>query len=157
MLIYFSQHLDEDVRRERNLVLGNNEITQSSVILVRDLAKRFEKKKGKSKEKRVYYAVDHLNFLVQRRACFGLLGTTFYHSKRRCYCFSRLGANGAGKTTTFRMLINDIKPSAGDIIINGKNINQSVCFGRLGDSEIYRFLLCSNVIWKSAFVHSSIG
>ena len=40
----------------------------------------------------------------------------------------RSGANGAGKTTTFRMLINDIKPSAGQIVINGININQSVCF-----------------------------
>ena len=31
-----------------------------------------------------------------------------------------LGANGAGKTTTFRMLVNDIKPSSGEIIINWK-------------------------------------
>lgn len=38
------------------------------------------------------------------------------------------GANGAGKTTTFRMLINDIKPSAGQIIINGKDINEMVVF-----------------------------
>jgi ABC-type multidrug transport system ATPase subunit len=37
-----------------------------------------------------------------------------------------LGANGAGKTTTFRMLINDLKPTSGDIIINGKNINKMV-------------------------------
>jgi ABC-2 type transport system ATP-binding protein len=37
-----------------------------------------------------------------------------------------LGANGAGKTTTFRMLINDLKPTSGEIIINGKNINKIV-------------------------------
>ena len=80
-MVCLLQHLDEDVRRERDLVLGNNELTQSSVILVRDLAKRFKKKKGKSKKKIAYYAVDHLNFLVQRKACFGLLGTTFFHSK----------------------------------------------------------------------------
>jgi len=37
-----------------------------------------------------------------------------------------LGANGAGKTTTFRMLINDLQPTTGDIFINGKNINTIV-------------------------------
>ena len=36
------------------------------------------------------------------------------------------GANGAGKTTTFRMLINDLKPTSGEIIINGRNINKIV-------------------------------
>ena len=37
-----------------------------------------------------------------------------------------LGVNGAGKTTTFRMLINDLKPTSGQIIINGKDINKMV-------------------------------
>jgi ABC-2 type transport system ATP-binding protein len=37
-----------------------------------------------------------------------------------------VGANGAGKTTTFRMLINDLKPTSGEIAINGKNINKMV-------------------------------
>ncbi|CAF4375704.1 unnamed protein product, partial [Rotaria sordida] len=32
--------------------------------------------------------------------------------------------NGAGKATTFRMLINDLKPTSGKIIINGKDINK---------------------------------
>jgi ABC-type multidrug transport system ATPase subunit len=39
-----------------------------------------------------------------------------------------LGANGAGKTTTFRMLINDLKPTSGEIFINGRNINKIVVF-----------------------------
>jgi len=58
-------------------------------------------------------AVDHLNFRVTKRSCFGLLG-----------------ANGAGKTTTFRMLINDLKPTAGDIFINRKNITRTVRYLR---------------------------
>jgi ABC-2 type transport system ATP-binding protein len=37
-----------------------------------------------------------------------------------------IGANGAGKTTTFRMLINDLRPTSGEIIINGININKTV-------------------------------
>lgn len=91
------------------MILDDNETTTSSVILVRDLVKQFKKKKSKSTGNQIYFAVNHLNFHVQKRACFGLLG-----------------ANGAGKTTTFRMLVNDIKPSSGKIIINGKNINEMV-------------------------------
>ena len=71
-----------------------------------------------------------------------------------------LGANGAGKTTTFRMLVNDIKPSSGKIIINGKNINEMVgvlFFNR----EINQFncssYIFSNEIWKLDSVHNLIG
>ncbi len=79
------------------------------MILVRDLVQRFKKRKEKSIRSRIYTAVDHLNFRVAKRSCFGLLG-----------------ANGAGKTTTFRMLINDLKPISGEIIINRRNINKIV-------------------------------
>ncbi|UJR36715.1 hypothetical protein I4U23_029431 [Adineta vaga] len=99
-------HLDDDVRNERQAVLQESSSSyspsaSSSVVLVRDLLQRFKKRNN------IYTAVDHLNFRVTKRSCFGLLG-----------------ANGAGKTTTFRMLINDLKPTSGDIIINGKNINK---------------------------------
>ncbi|CAF1369748.1 unnamed protein product, partial [Rotaria sordida] len=99
---------DEDVRRERQLILHDNETTKSSVIVVGDLVKEFKEGKSKSNDKSTYLAVNHLNFHVQKRACFGLLG-----------------ANGAGKTTTFRILVNDIKSTSGKIIINGRNINQT--------------------------------
>ncbi|CAF4304068.1 unnamed protein product [Rotaria sp. Silwood2] len=98
--------LDEDVRQERQTILQDNETKTSSVIVVEDLVKQFKKRKSKSNEKQNYLAVNHLNFHVQKRACFGLL------------------ANGAGKTTTFRVLVNDIKSTSGKIIINGKNINE---------------------------------
>jgi ABC-type oligopeptide transport system ATPase subunit len=49
-------------------------MTTSSVILVRDLVKQFQKRKSKSSGKQIYMAVNHLNFHVQKRACFGLLG-----------------------------------------------------------------------------------
>ncbi|CAF0914028.1 unnamed protein product [Rotaria sp. Silwood1] len=100
-------HLDEDVRNERRLLFEENSLSTSSVILVRDVVKRFKKRKEKSLQRRIFTPVDHLNFHVTKRSCFGLLG-----------------ANGAGKTTTFRMLINDLKPTSGEIIINGKDINK---------------------------------
>ncbi|CAF5225844.1 unnamed protein product, partial [Rotaria magnacalcarata] len=89
-------NLDEDVKLERRLILQDNPIATESVIVVKDLVKAFNSEKKQSNGDRVYLAVNHLNFHVQKRACFGLLG-----------------ANGAGKTTTFRMLINDIKSTSG--------------------------------------------
>ncbi|CAF4073177.1 unnamed protein product, partial [Rotaria sp. Silwood2] len=100
--------LDKDVRDERRIILNNRELSTSAVVLVRDLVQQFKKRKGKSLFSPYFTAVDHLNFYVSKQSCFGLLG-----------------ANGAGKTTTFRMLINDIQPTTGEIIINGKNINQT--------------------------------
>ncbi|CAF3997885.1 unnamed protein product [Rotaria sp. Silwood2] len=85
-------HLDEDVRIERESILQEHQSSASTVILVRDLVKQFTKRKEKSFTRRIYTAVDHLNFRVPTRSCFG--------------------ANGAGKTTTFRMLIDDIKPTS---------------------------------------------
>jgi ABC-type glutathione transport system ATPase component len=70
--------LDEDVRRERQLISHDNETTKSSVVLVKDLVKTFKKRKTKSSGNRIYTAVDHLNFHVQTRACFGLLGTGWF-------------------------------------------------------------------------------
>jgi ABC-2 type transport system ATP-binding protein len=50
-------------------------------------------------------AVDNLSFSVPGGEIFGLLGP-----------------NGAGKTTTVKMMVGMIKPSAGDIRINGHDI-----------------------------------
>lgn len=38
-------------------------------------------------------------------------------------CFALLGVNGAGKTTTFKALTKEIYPSAGDVYINGNDID----------------------------------
>ncbi|CAF3485087.1 unnamed protein product [Rotaria sp. Silwood1] len=90
------------------MILNNRGLFTSTVVLVRDLVQQFKKRKRKLLFSPYFTAVDHLNFYVPKQSCFGLLG-----------------ANGAGKTTTFRMLINDIQPTAGEILINGKNINQT--------------------------------
>ncbi len=118
--------MDEDVRNERRLILQENSSSSSSVILVRDLVQRFKKRKEKSIHRRIYTAVDHLNFRVTKRSCFGLLGISLFSHLLCFFYVDILGANGAGKTTTFRMLINDLKPTSGEIIINGKNINKIV-------------------------------
>ena len=54
-------------------------------------------------------AVDNLSFEVKEGEIFGLLG-----------------ANGAGKTTTFRMIMNLLDPTSGEITLNGKQIDYDV-------------------------------
>ena len=100
-------------------------LSTSFVVLVRDLVQRFKKRKAKSFKDRIYTAVDHLNFRVAKKSCFGLLGISLSLS---CifHIYIIIGANGAGKTTTFRMLINDLQPTSGEIFINGIDINKTV-------------------------------
>ncbi len=56
-----------------------------------------------------FLAVDNLSFDVKEGEIFGLLGV-----------------NGAGKTTTFRMILNLIEPTSGNITLDGKKIDYSV-------------------------------
>ena len=56
-----------------------------------------------------FLAVDNLSFEVKEGEIFGLLGV-----------------NGAGKTTTFRMIINLLDPTSGNITLDGKPIDYSV-------------------------------
>jgi len=39
-------------------------------------------------------------------------------------CFALLGVNGAGKTTTFKSLTREIKPTSGEIIVQGMDIQR---------------------------------
>lgn len=52
-------------------------------------------------------AVDNLNLTINDGEIFGFLGP-----------------NGAGKTTTIKMLVGILKPTSGEILINGKNIEK---------------------------------
>ncbi len=54
-------------------------------------------------------AVDNLSFEVKKGEIFGLLGE-----------------NGAGKTTTFRIIMGLLKPDAGNVTLNGKEIDYSL-------------------------------
>jgi len=62
---------------------------------------------GLTKMYRGLRAVDHLNLEVRKGIVFGFLGP-----------------NGAGKTTTIRMMAGVLKPTEGQIIIDGKDISK---------------------------------
>ena len=53
-----------------------------------------------------YLAVDKINFNVEKNKTVGLLGP-----------------NGCGKTTTIGMILGLVSPTAGEILIEDKNIN----------------------------------
>lgn len=69
--------------------------TSQTVVKAHDLTKQFG----------TFTAVNHINFEVQRGEVFGLLGP-----------------NGAGKTTAFKMLCGLLKPTSGQALINGLDL-----------------------------------
>ena len=72
-------------------------VTMADSIVVRDLVKTF-KRRGQPEVR----AVDGLTFAVRRGSIFGLLGP-----------------NGAGKTTTLKMLTTLLRPTSGEIAVEG--------------------------------------
>lgn len=69
------------------------------MLELKDVSKEFESKK----------AVKHISFKVQNGKILGLVGR-----------------NGAGKSTTFRMILNIIEPSSGEILYDNKKITREV-------------------------------
>ncbi len=84
--------------------------------------------KGLSKRFKDFDAVKNLSFTVNQGDVYGFLGQ-----------------NGAGKSTTIRMLLKLIKPTAGEIIFSGKNIQQDNDILRqtgaiIEKPDLYKFL-----------------
>ncbi|XP_076760468.1 lipid droplet defective [Xylocopa sonorina] len=98
---------DEDVSKERMRVEGG---MSDDILQTVKLRKEYRSVYGTN------VAVQNLSIGVQAGKCFGLLGT-----------------NGAGKSTTFRMLTTEIIPTAGRIILGGKEIGSGpLCSGEVG-------------------------
>lgn len=70
-------------------------IENGRAIEVRNLVKEYDK----------FRAVDNLNFHINKGEIFGLLGS-----------------NGAGKTTTLQILTGLLKPTQGEVIVGGYNV-----------------------------------
>ena len=61
--------------------------------------------KNLTKKYNGFFAVKNLNLKIRKGEVFGFLGP-----------------NGAGKTTSIKMLTGILKPTKGEILINGKNV-----------------------------------
>lgn len=98
---------DDDVARERLRIEAG---------MVDDILKTVKLRKEYRSVYGTNVAVQNLSFGVQAGRCFGLLGV-----------------NGAGKSTTFKMLTTEIIPTAGKIILKGKEIGAGpLCNGEVG-------------------------
>jgi len=64
--------------------------------------------KNINKEYNNIFAVKNLNFVIKKGTTVGLLGP-----------------NGSGKSTTIGMILGLIKPTSGDVVINGKNVEKN--------------------------------
>lgn len=92
-----------------------------AAIEMRNLSVSFAARGGEIK------ALDTLNLRVEPGRVFGFLGP-----------------NGAGKTTAMHVLLGFIKPSAGDALIFGQDVRQSLARERIGylpeHPDLYRFM-----------------
>lgn len=85
-----------------------------------------------------FKAVDNLSFKVEKGEIFGLLGM-----------------NGAGKTTTFRMILNLIEPSNGEITLDDKKIDYDVT-DKIGYLPEERSLLVKLTVLKQAYYYGGL-
>ncbi|KAJ2999103.1 hypothetical protein HDV02_003633 [Globomyces sp. JEL0801] len=95
---------EEDISSERKRIMDTKD-TPTDKVSIQGLSKDFNKSYGPRQRK----AVINVSVGIRDKECFGLLGV-----------------NGAGKTTTLRMVSGQEKPSAGTVIVDGKNIFNDV-------------------------------
>ena len=101
-----SPELVKKPKSGQKLVEKNAKIPEEHLVEIRNLKKYFETKMGIfAREKKWVHAVDNVSFYIQRGETFGLVGES-----------------GSGKTTVGKLIIGLIKPTAGDIYFEGRNL-----------------------------------
>lgn len=85
-----------------------------------------------------FLAVDNLSFEVKPGEIFGLLGV-----------------NGAGKTTTFRMIVGLLKPTTGNITLDGHKIDYSIT-DKIGFLTEERSLLTKMTVKEQAIYYGTL-
>jgi ATP-binding cassette subfamily A (ABC1) protein 3 len=98
-----NKKIDSSVQKEITRIKNSNlmDLSIKEPLIVNQIVKLFKK------SNKMIAAVDNLSFGVKAQKCFGLLGL-----------------NGAGKTTTFKIIVGDLNPNQGDVLINGLSIQK---------------------------------
>ena len=86
----------------------------------------------------IFLAVDNLSFEVKPGEIFGLLGV-----------------NGAGKTTTFRMIVGLLKPTSGNITLDGHEIDYNIT-DQIGFLTEERSLLTKMTVKEQAIYYGTL-
>lgn len=77
----------------------------NEIVKVINLKKYFKIRDAKNSEKKYAKAVDGISFSINEGETLGLVGES-----------------GSGKTTTGKLILNLIKPTSGDIFLEGKSL-----------------------------------
>jgi ABC-2 type transport system ATP-binding protein len=73
----------------------------------------------------------YLNSVTKKFDSYTAVDNISYHIEKG-ECFALLGPNGAGKTTIVKMLLGFIKPTSGDITINGMLVSNPASRKKIG-------------------------
>lgn len=95
-------------KTEATATPGKAKASEEKLIEVKDLKKYFLTKRGIfAREMKWVHAVDDVNFSIRRGEVFGLVGES-----------------GCGKTTVGKLILGLIRPTAGEIYFDGRNLTE---------------------------------
>ncbi|XP_019349796.1 cholesterol transporter ABCA5 [Alligator mississippiensis] len=112
---------DEDVKAERlrvKEILTSQNCEEKPAILVSSLHKEYDERKDFLLRRNIKkVATKHVSFCVKKGEILGLLGP-----------------NGAGKSTVINMLVGDVEPTAGQVLMGDDS------FGPNGEADLIKFV-----------------
>ena len=99
-----------------------------NVLQTKNLKKLFPIKAFLGKPSEFVHAVDDVSFEIKKGETFGLVGES-----------------GCGKTTLGRLVLNLLESTSGDVMFNGKNLNE------MSKEEVFEFRRQSGIVFQDPF------
>ena len=130
-----SLYNNKNEKKEHSKIVNKAHNPFESVLLQVKNLKKIYRNGCCNPKKNIIIAVNNLNFSVKHGECFGLLGL-----------------NGAGKTTTFKCITQEISKNDGDILVNGRDINEK--FDELND--LFGYCPQFNAIFEHLTVYENL-
>ena len=116
----------KEAKTEATATSGEAKDSEEKLIEIRNLKKYFLTKRGIfARERKWVHAVDDVNFYVRRGEVFGLVGES-----------------GCGKTTVGKLILGLIRPTAGEVHFEGRNLTE------LNEEELRKLRKRMGVIYQ---------